>query len=303
MGLRFRRSVKICKGVKVNFGKTGASLTVGTKGVHKTFHTSGRVTTTVGLPGTGLYWTETSNPNKRSNQSANQQNQRRQSRRATDTPSFSSIIEPIQETSSARQPIFDSRSFATWYSESEQNSDDNVNKQVQSQEPAFEIREIRDIYRNADYPIDWIEISNSESAEEVDMDSDLWSYCKKMSDNILNGDVDAYLDVIETLRPVDDLLLYAGDFEFGTEKANTMTVEFTAKDNEHFSGNFREEYINAISVRVARDLLALLPVNKVEVITVDENGHEIANVIIYKRLLRNVNYNVMTATDIVSLMK
>lgn len=303
MGLRFRRSVKICKGVKVNFGKTGASLTVGTKGVHKTFHTSGRVTTTVGLPGTGLYWTETSNPNKRSNQSVNQQNQRCQSRRTTDAPSFSSIIEPVQEASSARQPISDSRSFTTWYSESEQNGDDNVNKQMQSQEPAFEIKEIRDIYRNADYPIDWIEISNSESAEEVDMDSDLWSYCKKMSDNILNGDVDAYLDVIETLRPVDDLLLYAGDFEFGTEKANTMTVEFTAKDNEHFSGNFREEYINAISVRVARDLLALLPVNKVEVITVDENGHEIANVIIYKRLLRNINYNVMTATDIVSLMK
>lgn len=303
MGLRFRRSVKICKGVKVNFGKTGASLTVGTKGVHKTFHTSGRVTTTVGLPGTGLYWTETSNPNKRSNQTVNQQNQRCQSRRTTATPSFSSIIEPIQETSSARQPISDSRSFATWYSESEQNSDDNVNKQVQSQEPAFEIREIRDIYRNADYPIDWIEISNSESAEEVDMDSDLWSYCKKMSDNILNGDVDAYLDVIETLRPVDDLLLYAGDFEFGTEKANTMTVEFAIMNNDIFSEDYNDEYINAVAVRVARDLMALLPVSYVVIISVDENGDELSHVTISKRLLKTVNYNVMTATDIVALMK
>ena len=32
MGLNFRKSVKICKGVRVNFGKKGASLSVGTKG-------------------------------------------------------------------------------------------------------------------------------------------------------------------------------------------------------------------------------------------------------------------------------
>lgn len=29
MGLRFRRSIKICDGLKLNFGKTGMSMTVG----------------------------------------------------------------------------------------------------------------------------------------------------------------------------------------------------------------------------------------------------------------------------------
>ena len=32
MGLRFRRSVKICKGVKVNFSKSGAGLSLGGRG-------------------------------------------------------------------------------------------------------------------------------------------------------------------------------------------------------------------------------------------------------------------------------
>ena len=65
MGLRFRKSVKICKGVKLNFGKTGASLTVGTKGLHHTVHTSGRKTTSVGIPGTGVSYVSTSGGGKR----------------------------------------------------------------------------------------------------------------------------------------------------------------------------------------------------------------------------------------------
>lgn len=32
MGMRFRKSVKICKGVKVNFSKSGASLSLGGRG-------------------------------------------------------------------------------------------------------------------------------------------------------------------------------------------------------------------------------------------------------------------------------
>ena len=32
MGMRFRKSVKICKGVKVNFSKSGTSLSLGGRG-------------------------------------------------------------------------------------------------------------------------------------------------------------------------------------------------------------------------------------------------------------------------------
>ena len=67
MGLRFRKSVKICDGLKLNFGKTGMSVTLGSGPLRKTFNTNGNVTTTVGIPGTGVYWTETERRNQRSN--------------------------------------------------------------------------------------------------------------------------------------------------------------------------------------------------------------------------------------------
>lgn len=57
---RFRRSVKIMPGVKVNFNKKSVGVTFGGKGAHYTVNSSGRKTTTFGIPGTGLYYTESS---------------------------------------------------------------------------------------------------------------------------------------------------------------------------------------------------------------------------------------------------
>ena len=53
MGIRFRKSVKICKGVRVNFSKSGASLSLGGRG-HRV--TTGKRGTCVsmGIPGTGI---------------------------------------------------------------------------------------------------------------------------------------------------------------------------------------------------------------------------------------------------------
>ena len=54
---RFRRSVKIFPGVRWNFGKKSTSLSVGGRGAHYTFGTAGS-RTTVGIPGTGLSYTD-----------------------------------------------------------------------------------------------------------------------------------------------------------------------------------------------------------------------------------------------------
>lgn len=53
---RFYRRVSIFPGLSVNLSKSGPSLTVGVRGAHMTFGNSG-VTRTVGIPGTGLYYT------------------------------------------------------------------------------------------------------------------------------------------------------------------------------------------------------------------------------------------------------
>lgn len=57
MGLRFRRSIKIAPGVRVNLNKKSASVTFGPKGLKHTVSTTGKSHTTVGVPGTGLSYT------------------------------------------------------------------------------------------------------------------------------------------------------------------------------------------------------------------------------------------------------
>ena len=53
MGYRFKKSVKICKGVRVNFSKSGASLSLGGRG-HSVNISNHGARATVGLPGTGI---------------------------------------------------------------------------------------------------------------------------------------------------------------------------------------------------------------------------------------------------------
>src|SRR5258705_335428 len=59
---RFRRSIRILPGVRINVGKRSASMSVGVRGAHVTFGGPQGTRTTVGLPGTGLSYTEVSKP-------------------------------------------------------------------------------------------------------------------------------------------------------------------------------------------------------------------------------------------------
>jgi Protein of unknown function (DUF4236) len=53
---RFYRRARIFPGLSVNLSKSGPSLTVGVRGAHMTFGRGG-MRRTVGIPGSGLYYT------------------------------------------------------------------------------------------------------------------------------------------------------------------------------------------------------------------------------------------------------
>lgn len=56
MGFRFRKSIRLIPGVRLNFGKKGSSLSVGAKGFTTNYSSKG-VRNTVSLPGTGISYT------------------------------------------------------------------------------------------------------------------------------------------------------------------------------------------------------------------------------------------------------
>ena len=57
MGFRFRRSIKLLPGVRINLGKQGVSVSAGVRGAHVTVGAKG-TRTTVGVPGTGVSFSQ-----------------------------------------------------------------------------------------------------------------------------------------------------------------------------------------------------------------------------------------------------
>lgn len=312
MGLRFRKSVKICDGLRLNFGKTGASVTVGSGPFKKTINTNGNVTTTVGLPGTGIYWTETERRGARSNRRTSTSQQTRVTTvslqndyhvspavydyftqgNISDELDAAPICEPVE-------PILvpeASHEVNSSYSVSQ------ANTAVPTGINGLSAEDIKQIYIYEDAAVDWTELVAGATADDLLMDPIVHSYCSQMAARILSGDVDAYLEVIERMRPVDDLALYSGDFEFGTDNPSYIEVEFVASPErvlrDGACDDLLEEFVSAIAVRVARDLFALLPVTKV-LIHVEINGNTILSVIFTRNKLCSINYRNNSAAKIV----
>lgn len=58
MSIRFRKSINLGGGLRLNFNKKSAGLSFGGKGARFSVNSDGRKTTSVGIPGTGIYWTK-----------------------------------------------------------------------------------------------------------------------------------------------------------------------------------------------------------------------------------------------------
>ena len=314
MGLRFRRSVKICDGLKLNFGKSGMSVTVGSGPLKKTFNTNGNVTTTVGIPGTGIYWTETERHGARSSRLPSA----RQARENTQMPQSdyqapAAVNDYFRQTNMDKndEPVFvPETDIAVTVPSTNHSGGVSVSNVDQIQTPGvasekntcLSPNDIKRLYMYSDAPIEWTEIIAGASADELFMDPATHSYCLQMAPRILSGDADAYLEVIERMRPVDDLALYSGDFEFGTDSSSYIEVEFCMHPESVLhngtSDILLEEFISAVAVRVARDLMALIPVSKV-LIHIEIKGNTILSVIFKRGELSIKNFGNYSAVDIV----
>lgn len=311
MGLRFRKSVTLCKGVKLNFGKTGMSVSVGGKGYHKTINTKGQVTTSVGIPGSGIYYTDTKRlgGNRQANTQRNIQNQ---------YYTQNTIREP--------QPVMEyeiNDSIESYLNPQEQNINSGFVKNEVIQEPEdrtyketetvenipklISEYEIRNLYLKSDEPVDWTELLVSTTADDMFMERDKWIFLKGISHRILSGDIDAYLETIEKMRPVDDLLDYGSQFEFGTDSPKSMEVEFQINQHNDMLSDgtnsaLYNEYVAACTIRVARDLFALLPVRYV-IVHAQSGEKSVLEAKFDKNILQTIDFEHREAIDIIEMFK
>ena len=258
MGLRFRKSVSLFPGVRLNFSKSGMSVSSGVPGFRKTINTKGQVTTTVGIPGTGLYYVDTKKTG--SKQSSCSRNTRTQPTSTQPQPTAAYSPLPEAQTSYDRAPVNDLHPTTT--------------KQVDTST-------LKSIHKTADDTIDWTEILVSPTAPDDSYNQQMWDYYYSVAPDVLSGDIDTYLQLIYEVNPLDDLLEYGTNFEFGTDDSNKMEVEYTVNTealtrarqtmSRQDYNDLLQDFICSLSIRIARDMFALLPINHAIIHTVMDN--------------------------------
>ncbi len=71
MGFRFRRTIKILPGIKINISKSGFSTSIGGPGATINVKRGRKTKTTLGIPGTGLSHTSYSGSSNKEAESTN----------------------------------------------------------------------------------------------------------------------------------------------------------------------------------------------------------------------------------------
>lgn len=119
-----------------------------------------------------------------------------------------------------------------------------------------------------------------------------WAKLTSLSERVLKGDLDAYMQVIEDMDPLNDLSEFGSGFEIGCNDASTIFVTFDVHSKSVIPTNektltqagnlsvkkltktkyfdLQQDYVCSCMIRIARDLFALLPVNIAYVHAYDE---------------------------------
>lgn len=301
MGLRFRKSISIIPGVKLNFGKTGMSVSTGIPGFRKTFHTSGRVTTSVGIPGTGLYYVDTKN-------TRTQNNRRTQTRQETQTYHSEPTYNTEQQNYCNDHTVVEATDYSapvpSNYELSTPIDFDTVHQ--------LDTTSLKSIHKASDDSIDWTEVLVSPVAPDETYNQEMWSYYHSVSSKILAGDIDTYLQLIYEVNPLDDLLMYGSNYEFGTDDAKKIEVEFNVDVNALAEAKrsmnnseynlLLQDYVCSVCIRIARDMFALLPIRNTIVHSVLD-GKTILSVDFDRQSLSKVKFGYIDPSDTLQQFK
>lgn len=276
MGLRFRKTITLLPGVKLNLGKTGASISVGTKGIHLSAHTSGKVTGTASLPGTGISYQKSKNiktlfkdlkkkREKKAEEAAAALAEEEAALAAEEAAAAALPAEPAPEAPAPEVPAPEAPAPETT---------------PEAAPPEFRPSQLteealRNIHKAFDDTVDWVEVSQSETPPDESYNPEMWAYYHEKAPAVLSGDIDTYLQVIEEVRPLDDLLDFGGQFQFGTDSPSFIEVEYVVNDEtletQRLEKNviqfydLLQDFVCSAAIRVARDMFALLPVANVVV--------------------------------------
>ena len=309
MGLNFRKSISIGKGLKLNLSKSGPSISFGKSGLRQSVNLKGQTRTTVGIPGTGVYYTKTSNvkniaglfTGKKSDDKKDSGKKTSGSSRK-DEAAIAAKAQAKQEAEAAKA------------AELEQ-----AKQTVAEYEELIDT--IKSVHKASDGKVDW------EKVKAGNVPADMTGLVN-FADRVLSGDTSAYLEVIGAFNPFEDLTDYGSNFLVGTDDPSILEVEFQVKSDEVVptigysltsTGKLSEkelgkaayydivqDYVASTILRVARDAFALLPIQNVLIHACDTvintaTGHEEEMTLVSAKITRaqieGINFEFVDPSD------
>ena len=269
MGLNFRKSISLGKGLKLNLSKSGPSVSFGKSGFRQSVNLKGQARTTVGIPGTGVYYTKTSNVKNIVGGLTGKEDSKGKKSTKKDTAAKGSSTKAAKAAPAAKQV----------------NEELIAQSKAQLEEFAAGIEALKSVHKQSDGYIDWEAVANGAVSGQI-------RELQPFAQSVLAGDIDAYFRVIEQVGPFDDLLEYGSGFEVGTDDPKIMEIEFQVKSGDIIPTQYPDmkasgeivmkdfsksayfelvqDYVSSTMLRVARDTFALLPVQTVIIHAVDK---------------------------------
>lgn len=301
MGLRFRKSVKLGKSMRINLGKTGASLSFGAKGMRHTIHTSGRMTTSVGIPGTGVSFVSIEGGGKkRAIKKTNHSDVFVE--RCEIEDEYSSYYEIIDEYNklikSLRSIHIECSASVNWKAlrDSSEPFDRRspgpfemmAQEELETSKPNLLERIFPAIYERK---INRLFDAVTEAREKDLQDYESWSNSKELAKKIAEGDIESYMQAIAEMNPFDVVAEFCDSFNIKIVSPEVIEIEFHAKTTEVVpnrvlslteTGRFSskqmtksmyhsivQDYVCGCTLRIARETFAFLPVRQVVIHAVD----------------------------------
>lgn len=293
MSFRFRRSIKLTKGVRLNVSKRGVGLSVGRRGLRHSIHSSGRRTSTIGAPGTGLSYSKTSTSRKKtkSNHSAlTQQKENHVHENQAIVEQFNEHISFITNVHKQSPELIDwekVKSLPSPYNPPEIGPHQSKAIQMYNDfTPNFLEKLLKTLGEKRKQQLEQeIKVAEQQDVNEYEE----WLELNKLAKQVLQGDSRAYAKVIEEIDVFKDL---NGDsFQFNVLHDQTVEVAFQVTAGEIVPNetltltktgklsrramtktNYNklvQDCVCSHAIMVARNILVLLPVQHVIVHVTD----------------------------------
>ena len=117
---------------------------------------------------------------------------------------------------------------------------------------------IQNIWKTADETIDWTDALAHSTPTDGLTGPRMWTFYHKNAQKVLDGDLNAYTEVLQKANPLGELTEFAENITMRAPAPERLESTFVCK-KEQLEKN-RKLYLAAMGLRIARDLLACLPV-------------------------------------------